>query len=172
MLMFLSSAAISVPPGGAEHLLPEVCVVDASGTLPSAAPPGLFCQRGRGRHEGNLRLHGWPVSSRDVKLDGFMSWSCSQNTALSHGRRLLFYLELADNTVIPNDSFCRLIRKFHKKLGQQAWLVAAITVTEFLIVVKYDPNTIMLPIPFFIMQCWFLGLVLIITWTVWRFFIR
>ncbi|KAM7002659.1 phosphatidylserine synthase 2 [Tautogolabrus adspersus] len=62
--------------------------------------------------------------------------------------------------------------KFHKKLGQQAWLVAAITVTEFLIVVKYDPNTIMLPIPFFVMQCWFLGIVLIFTWTLWRFFIR
>lgn len=64
------------------------------------------------------------------------------------------------------------IRKFHKKLGQQAWLVAAITVTEFLIVVKYDPNTIMLPIPFFVMQCWFLGILLIFTWTLWRFFIR
>uniref|UniRef100_A0A672I033 Phosphatidylserine synthase n=1 Tax=Salarias fasciatus TaxID=181472 RepID=A0A672I033_SALFA len=62
--------------------------------------------------------------------------------------------------------------KFHKKLGQQAWLVAAITVTEFLIVVKYDPNTIMLPIPFFIMQCWFLGILLILIWTLWRFFIR
>uniref|UniRef100_A0A8C5EPC4 Phosphatidylserine synthase n=1 Tax=Gouania willdenowi TaxID=441366 RepID=A0A8C5EPC4_GOUWI len=62
--------------------------------------------------------------------------------------------------------------KFHKKLGQQAWLVAAITVTEFLIVLKYDPNTIMLPIPFFIMQCWFLGIFLIFIWTMWRFFIR
>ncbi|KAL7867614.1 hypothetical protein SRHO_G00089980 [Serrasalmus rhombeus] len=62
--------------------------------------------------------------------------------------------------------------KFHKKLGQQAWLVAAITVTEFLIVVKYDPNTIMLPIPFFITQCWILGILLIFTWTLWRFFIR
>lgn len=50
--------------------------------------------------------------------------------------------------------------------------MAAITVTEFLIVVKYDPNTIMLPIPFFIMQCWFLGLILIVIWTVWKFFIR
>ncbi|KAF3855123.1 hypothetical protein F7725_023178 [Dissostichus mawsoni] len=58
------------------------------------------------------------------------------------------------------------------KLGQQAWLVAAITVTEFLIVVKYDPNTIMLPIPFFITQCWFLGILLIFTWTLWRFFFR
>ena len=63
-------------------------------------------------------------------------------------------------------------RKFHKKLGQQAWLVAAITVTEFLIVVKYDPNTIMLPIPFFVTQCWFLGIFLILSWTLWRFFIR
>uniref|UniRef100_A0A8C6M8S6 Phosphatidylserine synthase n=1 Tax=Nothobranchius furzeri TaxID=105023 RepID=A0A8C6M8S6_NOTFU len=62
--------------------------------------------------------------------------------------------------------------KFHKKLGQQAWLAAAITVTEFLIVVKYDPNTLMLPIPFFVMQCWFLGIFLILIWTVWRFFIR
>lgn len=70
-------------------------------------------------------------------------------------------------------TICRLlVRKFHKKLGQQAWLVAAITVTEFLIVVKYDPNTIMLPIPFFVMQCWFLGIGLIFIWTVWRFFIR
>lgn len=50
--------------------------------------------------------------------------------------------------------------------------MAAITVTEFLIVVKYDPNTIMLPIPFFIMQCWFLGLIVIVIWTVWKFFIR
>uniref|UniRef100_A0A674PQ00 Phosphatidylserine synthase n=1 Tax=Takifugu rubripes TaxID=31033 RepID=A0A674PQ00_TAKRU len=62
--------------------------------------------------------------------------------------------------------------KFYKKFGQQAWLVAAITVTEFLIVVKYDPHTITLPIPFFIMQCWFLGLILIVFWTVWRFFFR
>ncbi|KAJ3596403.1 hypothetical protein NHX12_002810 [Muraenolepis orangiensis] len=62
--------------------------------------------------------------------------------------------------------------KFHKKLGQQAWLVAAITVTEFLIVVKYDFKTIMLPIPFFVTQCWFLGIFLILSWTLWRFFIR
>lgn len=57
------SAHFSVPPCGAEHLLPEVCVVDASWTLPGASPPCLFCQRGRRSHEGNLRLHGWPVST-------------------------------------------------------------------------------------------------------------
>ncbi|XP_044871384.1 phosphatidylserine synthase 2 isoform X2 [Mauremys mutica] len=62
--------------------------------------------------------------------------------------------------------------KFHKKLGQQAWLVAAITVTEFLIVVKYDPYTLMLSLPFYITQCWILGIILVLTWTIWRFFIR
>ncbi|XP_050808847.1 phosphatidylserine synthase 2 isoform X2 [Gopherus flavomarginatus] len=63
-------------------------------------------------------------------------------------------------------------KKFHKKLGQQAWLVAAITVTEFLIVVKYDPYTLMLSLPFYITQCWILGIMLVLTWTIWRFFIR
>ncbi|XP_032346299.1 phosphatidylserine synthase 2-like isoform X1 [Camelus ferus] len=62
--------------------------------------------------------------------------------------------------------------KPHKKLGQQAWLVAAITVTELLIVVKYDPQTLTLSLPFYISQCWTLGSVLALTWTVWRFFLR
>lgn len=63
-------------------------------------------------------------------------------------------------------------RKLHKKLGQQAWLVAAITVTELLIVVKYDPHTLTLSLPFYISQCWTLGSVLVLTWTIWRFFLR
>uniref|UniRef100_A0A8C7AD77 Phosphatidylserine synthase n=1 Tax=Neovison vison TaxID=452646 RepID=A0A8C7AD77_NEOVI len=63
-------------------------------------------------------------------------------------------------------------RKPHKKLGQQAWLVAAITATELLIVVKYDPHTLTLSLPFYISQCWTLGSVLVLTWTVWRFFLR
>lgn len=66
----------------------------------------------------------------------------------------------------------RVHRKQHKKLGQQAWLVAAITVTELLIVVKYDPHTLTLSLPFYISQCWMLGSVLVLTWTVWRFFLR
>ncbi|MEE6499376.1 hypothetical protein FKM82_003427 [Ascaphus truei] len=62
--------------------------------------------------------------------------------------------------------------KFHKKLGQQAWMVAAITVTEFLIVIKYDTYTITLPLPFYVTQCWILGILLVLIWTAWRFFIR
>lgn len=69
-------------------------------------------------------------------------------------------------------SSCLLHRKPHKKLGQQAWLVAAITVTELLIVVKYDPHTLTLSLPFYISQCWTLGSVLVLTWTIWRFFLR
>ncbi|KAK2490166.1 hypothetical protein MC885_021695 [Smutsia gigantea] len=62
--------------------------------------------------------------------------------------------------------------RLHKKLGQQAWLVAAITATELLIVVKYDPHTLTLSLPFYISQCWTLGSVLVLTWTMWRFFLR
>ena len=72
----------------------------------------------------------------------------------------------------PPRSPTSLRRKLHKKLGQQAWLVAAITVTELLIVVKYDPHTLTLSLPFYIAQCWTLGSVLALTWTVWRFFLR
>lgn len=50
--------------------------------------------------------------------------------------------------------------------------MAAITVTELLIVVKYDPHTLTLSLPFYIAQCWTLGSVLALTWTVWRFFLR
>lgn len=50
--------------------------------------------------------------------------------------------------------------------------MAAITVTELLIVVKYDPHTLTLSLPFYIAQCWTLGSVLVLTWTVWRFFLR
>ncbi|CAJ0930923.1 unnamed protein product [Ranitomeya imitator] len=46
--------------------------------------------------------------------------------------------------------------KFHK-LGQQVCMVAAITVTEFLIVIKYDPCTITLPLPFYVALCWILA---------------
>lgn len=81
-------------------------------------------------------------------------------------------IDMSSNCSKHNHHFSSSRRKFYKKFGQQAWLVAAITVTEFLIVVKYDPHTITLPIPFFIMQCWFLGLILIVFWTVWRFFFR
>uniref|UniRef100_UPI00358E01CC phosphatidylserine synthase 2 isoform X2 n=1 Tax=Myxine glutinosa TaxID=7769 RepID=UPI00358E01CC len=63
-------------------------------------------------------------------------------------------------------------RHFAKKLGQQAWMVAAVIVTEFLIVIKYDPYTLTLPLPFYVTQFWICGLLGIFIWTIWRFLIR
>ncbi|KAB0390996.1 hypothetical protein E2I00_019897, partial [Balaenoptera physalus] len=37
---------------------------------------------------------------------------------------------------------------------------------------SYDPHTLTLSLPFYIAQCWTLGSVLALTWTVWRFFLR
>lgn len=91
---------------------------------------------------------------------------------LFSGMQVGLFGEVTESATRTRCFFHLPVRKFYKKFGQQAWLVATITVTEFLIVVKYDPHTITLPIPFFIMQCWFLGLILIIFWTVWRFFFR
>lgn len=56
-----SSSSSSVPVGRAEHLLLEVCTVDASRTLLGAAAPRFLRQRGGRGHEGDLRLHGSPV---------------------------------------------------------------------------------------------------------------
>lgn len=54
--------------GRAEHVLPEVCAVDAPRTLLGAATPRVFCQRGRSGHEGDLRLHGRPVSPTSLSF--------------------------------------------------------------------------------------------------------
>nr|XP_032815999.1 phosphatidylserine synthase 2-like [Petromyzon marinus] len=62
--------------------------------------------------------------------------------------------------------------KLSRKLGQQAWITAAVTMTEFLIVIKYDPGTVSRPFPFHVAQCWLLGATGVLAWTVWRFFIR
>ncbi|XP_066275656.1 phosphatidylserine synthase 2-like [Branchiostoma lanceolatum] len=59
-----------------------------------------------------------------------------------------------------------------KKFGQQAWILAAIVITELLIVMKFDLNLLLLPFPEHIWQCWVAAFVGIASWTIWRFFIR
>lgn len=54
--------------------------MDASRTLPSAAPAGLLCQCWRRSHEGDLRLHGSPVSSTSVMFAGTLSVNLIHNT--------------------------------------------------------------------------------------------
>lgn len=48
--------------GRAEHILLEVCPLDATRTLLGPVTTCLFCQCGRCGYEGDLRLHGRPVS--------------------------------------------------------------------------------------------------------------
>ncbi|KDR07745.1 phosphatidylserine synthase 2-like isoform X2 [Zootermopsis nevadensis] len=57
------------------------------------------------------------------------------------------------------------------KIGRQSWMTLAIISTEFLIVAKFDWETITKPIPSHIVLLWLVGLSSLIGWTVWRFFI-
>ncbi|XP_070563726.1 phosphatidylserine synthase 2-like [Ptychodera flava] len=59
-----------------------------------------------------------------------------------------------------------------KKFGQQAWVVAATVTTEVLIVLKFDLELVLKPMPTKIMWCWIVGLSLLSGWTVWNFFLR
>lgn len=47
-----------VPASRAQHLLPQVCAVDATRALPGTVAPRLPGQRRRSGHAGDLRLHG------------------------------------------------------------------------------------------------------------------
>lgn len=58
-----------------------------------------------------------------------------------------------------------------KKFGPQAWMIIAIIITEFLIVVKFDWKTISKPLPPHIAYFWILGLLLLIGWTIFKFYI-
>lgn len=58
-----------------------------------------------------------------------------------------------------------------KKFGRQAWMIIAIIITEFLIVVKFDFVTISKPLPPHVAVFWILGLITLIVWTIWKFYI-
>uniref|UniRef100_A0A8C4Q0C6 Phosphatidylserine synthase n=1 Tax=Eptatretus burgeri TaxID=7764 RepID=A0A8C4Q0C6_EPTBU len=83
--------------------------------------------------------------------------------------RLLFFVNAGG--VALREVYDFMNEHFANKLGQQAWMVAAVIVTEFLIVVKYDPYTLTLPLPFYVTQFWICSLLGIFIWTIWRFFI-
>lgn len=58
-----------------------------------------------------------------------------------------------------------------KRFGRQSWLIAAVIITEFLIVVKFDWNTVTKPLPKPIAIFWVLGLLGLVGWTVLKFYI-
>jgi phosphatidylserine synthase 2 len=84
--------------------------------------------------------------------------------------RLLFFL-LAGGVSI-REMFEYLDNPRCKKFGRQSWVVAAILITEVLIVCKFDWETVTKPLPFPIVLLWTtiaLGLVL---WTLYQFWFK
>lgn len=54
-------------------------------------------------------------------------------------------------------------------IGQQFWIICAISFTETLIVLKFGKDIISKPFPPFIKSCWIWGFVLYILWSIWKF---
>ncbi|CAD5125368.1 DgyrCDS13607 [Dimorphilus gyrociliatus] len=59
-----------------------------------------------------------------------------------------------------------------KKFGTQSWLIAAIIITELLITIKFDSETITKPLPSHIIYVWTIGFFLIVLWTIWHFYLQ
>ncbi|ELU10107.1 hypothetical protein CAPTEDRAFT_93305 [Capitella teleta] len=58
------------------------------------------------------------------------------------------------------------------KIGPQSWLIAAIIVTELLVELKFDWDTMTQPLPQHMAVLWVAGLVLLLLWTVWHFYLQ
>lgn len=59
-----------------------------------------------------------------------------------------------------------------KKFGRQAWMVVIIVLTEVLIVLKFDWDTVTRPFPLHVTIFWILFTICIVGWTIWHFFIK
>ena len=59
-----------------------------------------------------------------------------------------------------------------KTLGTQAWVILSIIITELLITLKFDWETITTPLPRHIQFVWILLTVCIIIWTTWHFYLQ
>ncbi|XP_064634708.1 phosphatidylserine synthase 2-like isoform X2 [Lineus longissimus] len=59
-----------------------------------------------------------------------------------------------------------------KMFGRQNWITCAIILTELLVILKFDWETITKPLPRPVAIFWCLGLILLVVWTIHRFFIR
>lgn len=58
-----------------------------------------------------------------------------------------------------------------KKFGRQSWVMLAVVITEFLVIAKFDWETITKPLPLYVAYSWLIGIMLIVLWTVWNFFL-
>lgn len=58
-----------------------------------------------------------------------------------------------------------------KTFGRQSWVIVAIIITEFLVIAKFDFETITKPLPVHITYFWILGFCTLFVWTLWKFFL-
>jgi len=84
--------------------------------------------------------------------------------------RLLFFL-LAGG-VSMREMFEYLDNPQCKKFGRQSWVVAAIVITEVLIVCKFDWETVTKPLPFPIVLLWTSIAIGIVLWTIYQFWFK
>ncbi|XP_002128264.2 phosphatidylserine synthase 2 [Ciona intestinalis] len=56
-----------------------------------------------------------------------------------------------------------------KKFGQQAWIISAIVITEFMIVVKFGSDVLSIPFPSYIKWFWISVFIIYIGFSVWKF---
>lgn len=58
-----------------------------------------------------------------------------------------------------------------KQFGRQSWLVAAIIITELLVVIKFDWETVTKPLPTHMQVFWTCAISSLVGYTIWKFFI-
>ncbi|GAB6033654.1 Phosphatidylserine synthase 2 [Chamberlinius hualienensis] len=58
-----------------------------------------------------------------------------------------------------------------RTFGRQSWMVLAIIITEFLVIAKFSWNVITKPLPRHVAIFWLIGILGIVLWTLWSFFI-
>lgn len=74
------------------------------------------------------------------------------------------------NTLSPDYCFVLSYYRNCKKFGRQSSIIVAIIVTEFLITVKFDWETISKPLPRHIAVFWTLGCLGLVLYTIWKFY--
>ena len=84
------------------------------------------------------------------------------------GRLVIMWL---CGAVAMRESFEFLDNQMCKKMGTQTWVVITIILTEVLICLKFDWETVTKPFPPDIALYWTIGGALLSLWTVWQFFL-
>ncbi|XP_067655372.1 phosphatidylserine synthase 2-like [Haliotis asinina] len=84
--------------------------------------------------------------------------------------RLVFFLFMG--AAAMRETFQYLDDPKCKKFGRQSWIIAAIIFTECLITFKFDWELVVKPVPQLIASFWLAGFVCLVSWTVWKFYVK